>query len=122
MKASRMGYRTIPSGFDNARDSCSFLNIFLDVAKELENAKPGEHQHCDSRPRGGMKDPTAKDEPGFYTVVVATLDLELAAGSFANYAKAHRARLLAILAPKFPHLPKEMVSVVIGFWAHVGFY
>ena len=46
----------------------------------------------------------------------------LSAGSFANYAKAHRARLLAILAPKFPHLPKEMVSVVIGFWAHVGFY
>ena len=46
----------------------------------------------------------------------------LAAGSFANYAKAHRARLLAILAPKFPHLPKEMVSVVIDFWAHVGFY
>ena len=46
----------------------------------------------------------------------------LAAGSFANYAKAHRARLLAILAPKFPQLPKEMVSVVIGFWAHVGFY
>ena len=46
----------------------------------------------------------------------------LSAGSFANYAKAHRARLLAILAPKFPHLPKEMVSVVIDFWAHVGFY
>ena len=46
----------------------------------------------------------------------------LSAGSFANYAKAHRARLLAILAPRFPHLPKEMVSVVIGFWAHVGFY
>ena len=46
----------------------------------------------------------------------------LSAGSFANYAKAHRARLLAILAPRFPHLPKEMVSVVIDFWAHVGFY
>ena len=46
----------------------------------------------------------------------------LSAGSFANYVKAHRARLLAILAPKFPHLPKEMVSVVIDFWAHVGFY
>ena len=46
----------------------------------------------------------------------------LSAGSFANYAKAHRARLLAILAPKFPQLPKEMVSVVIDFWAHVGFY
>ena len=46
----------------------------------------------------------------------------LSAGSFANYAKAHRARLLAILAPKFLHLPKEMVSVVIDFWAHVGFY
>ena len=46
----------------------------------------------------------------------------LSAGSFTNYAKAHRASLLAILAPKFPQLPKDMVSVVIDFWAHVGFY
>ena len=43
-------------------------------------------------------------------------------GAGPGSSKAHRARLLAILAPKFPHLPKEMVSVVIDFWAHVGFY
>ena len=46
-----------------------------------------------------------------------------AAGSFANYAKQHRAKLVAMLAPKFAHLlPPELVSVVISFWAPVGLH
>ena len=46
-----------------------------------------------------------------------------AAGSFANYAKQHRAKLVATLAPKFAHvLPPELVSVVITFWAPVGLH
>ena len=46
-----------------------------------------------------------------------------AAGGFANYEKQHRAKLVAMLAPKFANvLPPELVSVVISFWAHVGFY
>ena len=46
-----------------------------------------------------------------------------AAGSFANYAKQHRAKLVAMLAPKFAHvLPPELVSHVITFWAPVGLH
>ena len=46
-----------------------------------------------------------------------------AAGSFANYQKQHRAKLVAMLAPKFAHvLPPELVSVVITFWAPVGLH
>jgi ankyrin repeat protein len=46
-----------------------------------------------------------------------------AAGSFANYEKQHRAKLVAMLAPKFVHLlPTELVAVVITFWAPVGLH
>ena len=46
-----------------------------------------------------------------------------AAGSFVLYAKQHRAKLVAMLAPKFAHvLPPELVSVVITFWAPVGLH
>ena len=46
-----------------------------------------------------------------------------AAGGFANYAKQHRAKLVATLAPKFAHvLPPELVSVMITFRAPVGLH
>ena len=46
-----------------------------------------------------------------------------AAGGFSKYERQHRAMLVASYAPKFSHLlPPELVSVVISFWAHVGFY
>ena len=43
------------------------------------------------------------------------------AGGFANYQKQQRAKLMAMLAPKFSHLlPPELVSHVITFWGHLG--
>ena len=42
-----------------------------------------------------------------------------AAGGFANYQRQHRAKLVAMLAPKLL-LPPELVSNVISFWVHVG--
>ena len=46
-----------------------------------------------------------------------------AAGGFSKYERQHRAMLVARYTPKFSHLlPPELVSVVISFWAHVGFY
>ena len=46
-----------------------------------------------------------------------------AAGSFANYAKQHREKLVATFAPRLGHLlPPELVSVVITFWAPVGLH
>ena len=42
-----------------------------------------------------------------------------AAGGFPNYERQHRAKLVAMLAPKLL-LPPELVSIVISFWVHVG--
>ena len=43
------------------------------------------------------------------------------AGGFANYRKQHRAKLMAMLAPKMSHLlPPELVTHVITFWGHLG--
>ena len=43
-----------------------------------------------------------------------------AAGSYANYERAHLKRLTAIFSPKLPCLPEEIVALVVGFWADVG--
>ena len=37
--------------------------------------------------------------------------------------KAHAKALAATLAKKFPaHIPEEIISHVVAFWAHAGFY
>ena len=46
-----------------------------------------------------------------------------AAGSWAAYEKAHRAKLLATFAPKFTHLvPPELVARIVEYSFHLGFY
>ena len=46
-----------------------------------------------------------------------------AAGSWAAYEKAHRAKLLATFTPKFTHLlPPELVPLILEFSFHIGFY
>jgi len=47
-----------------------------------------------------------------------------AAGGWKRYAQAHSARLAPIFAKAFPHarLPPELVSHIVGLWAHVGYY
>ena len=47
-----------------------------------------------------------------------------AAGGWKRYAQAHEARLAPIFAKVFPHarLPPELVSHIVGLWAHVGYY
>ena len=44
------------------------------------------------------------------------------AGGFAAHAKAHRARLVTTLVPKFIRIPADNIPLVVDFWAHVGFY
>ena len=46
----------------------------------------------------------------------------LAAGGWAKYEGAHRARLTKTFAPKFPSLPVEMVSKVVSYAFHTGWY
>ena len=43
-------------------------------------------------------------------------------GTFATYEKAHRSRLTAIFVPKFPLLPADAISHIVGLWAHTGYY
>ena len=46
-----------------------------------------------------------------------------AAGGWTAHEKAHRTRLLAIFVPKFTHLvPPELVSLILEFSFHIGFY
>ena len=44
------------------------------------------------------------------------------AGGIKKYEKAHLARLVAMLVPKFPQLPAEIVPNIVMHWAHVGNY
>ena len=46
----------------------------------------------------------------------------LAAGGWAKYEGAHRASLTKTFAPKFPSLPVEMVSKVVSYAFHTGWY
>ena len=46
-----------------------------------------------------------------------------AAGGFAAHEKQHRAQLVATFAPKLDHLLlKDLVPLVIDYYAHVGLY
>ena len=45
-----------------------------------------------------------------------------AAGDWAAYERAHRARLTAIFVPKLPRLPADAISHIVGLWAHTGYY
>ena len=46
----------------------------------------------------------------------------IAAGGFTAYERAHRARLVAMLAPKLTHMPADAISHMVDFAFHVGFY
>ena len=45
-----------------------------------------------------------------------------AAGGWKKYERAHLRSLSATFVPKFPHLPAEIVPLIVQFWAHVGDY
>ena len=68
----------------------------------------------------------ASQLPGNPRVLPAPLDRYLkkvvAAGGFTAYERAHRARLVAMLAPKLTHMPADNIPLVVDFWCHVGFY
>ena len=45
------------------------------------------------------------------------------AGSFKAYEQLHLKRLVALLETKLlPQIPKDVLSHVVSFWAHVGDY
>ena len=60
------------------------------------------------------------DSPYLAKVLAAPASPGLAAGSYKAYENAHRQRLVAIFAPKFPHLPADMLGRVLEFAFDVG--
>ena len=46
----------------------------------------------------------------------------VAAGSWVAYEKAHSARLTRVFVPKFPRVPAEVVSIIVAFGFHTGWY
>ena len=46
----------------------------------------------------------------------------VAAGSWAAYERAHRARLTKVLEPKFPQIPAEIVPTIVAYAFHTGLY
>ena len=65
---------------------------------------------------------------GFYVPFIARMRLSrllekvAAAGSWAAYERAHRARLARVFIPKLQQIPEEVIPTVIEFWAHTGYY
>ena len=57
-----------------------------------------------------------------YGAFVLNRRVDLAAGGWAKYEGAHRTRLTKTFAPKFPSLPVEMVSKVVSYAFHTGWY
>ena len=55
-------------------------------------------------------------------IACAYIERIRAAGGFKAYETAHRQRLVAIYAPKFPHLPTDMLGRVLEFSFNVGGY
>ena len=45
-----------------------------------------------------------------------------ASGGFKKYEQKHREDLVAMLAPKLPQIPKDVIELVVNYWAHVGDY
>ena len=45
-----------------------------------------------------------------------------ASGGFKMYEQKHREDLVAMLAPKLPQIPKDVIPLVVNYWAHVGDY
>jgi hypothetical protein len=46
----------------------------------------------------------------------------IAAGGWAAYEKAHRAKLARVFVPKFPQIPAEIVPTIVAFAFHTGWY
>ena len=59
------------------------------------------------------------DERLLWTTYLAKVD-EL--GGWEKYHQAHRKRLTTTFASKFPRVPLEVVSQIVDFSFHVGFY
>ena len=106
--------------------------VDLDRALELaiiHNAKAGKLRICTLLLRAGAALPAvcARLISRGFTAdhqrpACAYIESIRAAGGFKAYETAHRQRLVAIYAPKFPHLPTDMLGRVLEYSYNVGGY
>ena len=86
----------------------------------------GKHRNCAPLLRAGAVRParyTARGpghEPRGYSETCDYMRKIRAAGGYKKYEHAHRQRLVAMFAPKFPHLPADMLGRVLEFVFDVG--
>ena len=103
----------------------------VDLDRALKSAiRYGKQSNCAPLLRAGAAIPaqnhpswTAGSGRGDRVALADTLayvDRIRAAGNYKAYENAHRQRLVAIFAPKFPHLPADMLGRVLEFVFDVG--
>ena len=87
----------------------------------------GKHRNCAPLLRAGAAIPAAITQiMSAYTTrgdlagTRAYIEKMTAAGGYRAYERAHRQRLVAIFAPKLPHLPADMLGRVLDFVFDVG--
>ncbi len=61
----------------------------------------------------------ARNSPYLYPPYTVKVD---AAGGWKKYEQVHLKQLVPTLSKVFPLLPEEVVSQIVCFWAHVGYY
>jgi len=100
----------------------------VDLDRALEEAITyGKIRNCAPLLRAGAAIPAAITQiMSAYTTrgdlagTRAYIEKMTAAGGYRAYERAHRQRLVAIFAPKFPHLPADMLGRVLEFVFDVG--
>ena len=101
----------------------------VDIDRALETAITyGKIRNCAPLLRAGAAIPAEITQStsalrrarGDFADTRAYIDKVCAAGSYKAYEHAHRQRLVAIFAPKFPHLPADMLGRVLEFVFDVG--
>ena len=100
----------------------------VDLDRALEEAITyGKIRNCAPLLRAGAAIPAAITQiMSAYTTrgdlagTRAYIEKMTAAGGYRAYERAHRQRLVALFAPKFPHLPADMLGRVLEFVFDVG--
>ena len=102
--------------------ACANCRRILPLMLRLGSPLPRLEAQAHGRTRRWMRYGETPFDAIFYQILLDYRTKVAAAGSWAAYERAHRARLTAIFVPKFPILPEDAISHIVGLWAHTGYY
>ena len=105
--------------------SAGAVDLDQALVKAIEN---GKQRNCAPLLRAGAAIPAEITQStsvprrirGDFADTLAYVERIRAAGNYKAYENAHRQRLVAMFAPKFPHLPADMLGRVLEFVFDVG--